>query len=194
MTTATGTRVTPEEYLALERKAEFRNEYRNGEIVPMTGGTREHNLLETNLIAQLHQQLSSKDYEVYPGNMRIKVDETGLYTYPDVAVVRGEPQLEDDEFDTLLNPVVLFEILSKSTESYDRGDKFSQYRTVPTFVEYLLISQTRMRIERFTRQPDGPWLFQEYLKPDDVVPLDAIECRLSVGDVYHKVPLDSPRS
>lgn len=191
MTTATPTRVTPEEYLALERKAEFRNEYRNGEIVPMTGGTREHNLLETNLIRILGNALLDKDYEVYPGDMRVKVSETGLYTYPDVAVVRGEPQFEDDEFDTLLNPIVLFEILSKSTESYDRGEKFSQYRTVPSFVEYLLVSQTEMRIERFSRQPDGSWLMRDYQQPEEVVPLDAIECRLTVGEVYHKVPLAS---
>src|SRR5437588_10225707 len=119
--------LTPEEYLALERKAQVRSEYLDGDMVAMSGGSREHNLIVGNIVGELSLQLKGHPYEVYPSDMRVKVSATGLYTYPDIMIVYGEPHLEDQRRDTLLNPVVIFEVLSESTESYDRGAKFAHY-------------------------------------------------------------------
>ena len=191
MATVTKTRVTPDQYLEFERASELKHEYRDGEIVQMVGGTREHNLIETNLLWILANSLRNKDFEVYPGNLRVKASDTGLYTYPDVAVVRGKPRLEDEQFDTLLNPAVLFEILSPSTESYDRGEKFASYRTIGSLCEYVLISQDKCRVERFTRQAVGEWLFRDYTEFDENIDLTIIEVSLQLSELYHKVPLES---
>ena len=126
---------TPDEYLALERKAEYKSEYFGGEIFAMTGASRKHNLVAGNIFAALHLQLKKRPCEIYPSDMRVKVSPTGLYTYPDVAVVCGEPMFDDEQKDTLLNPTVLVEVLSKSTASYDRGEKFEHYRKIKSLAE-----------------------------------------------------------
>src|SRR5437667_7846427 len=134
------THLSPEEYLALERKAPVRSEYLDGDMVAMSGGSREHNLIVTNIVRELSNQLKGRPCEVYPSNMRVKVSATGLYTYPDV-VVCGKPQFEDANVDTLTNPTLIAEVLSDSTEAYDREAKFGHYRKIDSLLEYLLVSQ-----------------------------------------------------
>ena len=133
-------RFTPEEYLALERQAEYRSEFFHGEIFAMAGASREHNLIAGNVSRELGNQLKGRPCETYQSDMRVKVSDTGLYTYPDVVVACGELAFEDDEVDTLLNPTLLIEVLSESTESYDRGKKFGYYRTIQSLAEYLLVA------------------------------------------------------
>jgi Uma2 family endonuclease len=181
------TYVTPEEYLAFGRAAEYKNEYFDGEIFAMTDASRKHNLIALNTGSELHDQLKGRACEAYVNDMRVHVPATSLYTYPDVVVVRGEPQLEDEYLDTLLNPTLIVEVLSKSTARYDRTGKFSDYRSIPSFAEYLLVSQDEYRVEHYVRQPDGRWLLTEYRSREDALALDSIGCRLSLAEIYDKV-------
>ena len=186
--------LAPEEYLALERKATIKSEYLDGRMYAMSGASRAHNLVCGNIFGALHNQLEDQVCEVYASDMRVKVVETGLYTYPDVLVVCDEPRFEDDSVDTLLNPTALFEVLSPSTEAYDRGAKFGYYRQLDSVQEYTLVSQDRMRLERYRRQGEQ-WLLTEFGKPDDVVHLASINCELSLRKIYAKVkfPLNDSR-
>ena len=179
--------LSPQQYLAIERAAEERSEYLDGEMVAMTGGSRNHCLIAGNLLRELGVQLRDRPCEVYPTDLRVQVSETGLYTYPDVVVVCGEPQFEDDLFDTLLNPTVIVEVLSPTTESYDRGRKFEHYRALASLAEYLLVSQTQPRIERFLRQADGLWLFGDAAGLEAALTLPSIGCELKLAEVYAKV-------
>jgi Uma2 family endonuclease len=188
MTSQPKTRVTPEEYLELERAAPYRSEYYRGEICAMSGASREHNLIVANVHAALHRQLRRRPCEVYPSDMRVKVSPTGLYTYPDVVVVCGKPQFEDAELDTLLNPTLLVEVLSESTEAYDRGAKFEQYRTLASLADYLLIAQDRCHVEHFARQPDGRWLLAEASSLEATLRLASVDCELPLAEVYEKLP------
>lgn len=183
------TYLTPEEYLAIERKAESKSEYINGEIVAMTGASRQHNLIVVNIAGELRQQLRGRPCEIYSNDMRVRIPSTRLYTYPDLVVVCGEPQFEDDYLDTLLNPTLIIEVLSESTEGYDRGKKFGFYRTIPSLAEYLLIAQDEQRVEQYAKQPDGRWLLSEYRSTDDVAELASIQCQLALTEVYDKVVL-----
>jgi Uma2 family endonuclease len=192
MTSQPKSRLTPEEYLKLEREAEHKSEYYRGEIYAMSGTSREHILVAGNVFASLHQQLRRRLCEVYQADMRVKVSPTGLYTYPDVVVVCGKPQFEDAELDTLLNPTVLIEVLSPSTEACDRGAKFEQYRTLASLVDYLLIAQDRCHVEHFARQPDGRWLLSEARSLEETLRIASIECELALAEVYEKVPLETP--
>jgi len=185
-------RFTPEQYLALERRAEYRSEYFNGEIFAMAGASREHNVIAGNVFASLHSQLKGRPCETYQNDMRVRVSETGLYTYPDVVVACGEPVFEDAEVDTLLNPTLIIEVLSTTSEAYDRGDKFEQYRTLASLQEYVLIAQDRYRVERFVRQADGQWLFSAANRLDQVVSLASIDCRLPLAEVYDRLELPKP--
>jgi Uma2 family endonuclease len=188
MTSQPKSYVTPEEYLAFERQAEYKNEYIDGEIFAMTGASRGHNLITVNLAATLNQQLRERPCEVYVSEMRVRIPKRG-YVYPDAVVVCGEPQFEDGHLDTLLNPTVLIEVLSDSTERYDRGKKFSFYQTIKSLAEYVLIAQDEYKIEQFVRQPDGRWLLSYYRSPEDVVELTSIQCTLALREVYDKVNL-----
>lgn len=183
------TYITPEEYLAIERAAEYKSEYISGEIVAMTVASREHNLIIFNLTREISQQLKGRPCEGYSNDMRVRVPSTRLYTYPDLAVVCGEPQFEDDYLDTLLNPTLIIEVLSESTERYDRGKKFGFYRTIESLAEYLLVAQDEHRIEQYTKQPDGRWLLSEYRSTEDVAELASIECQLALKEVYDKFVL-----
>src|SRR5436853_6974426 len=149
--------VSPDEYLRLECQAEYKSEYLNGEIFAMSGASRQHNLITVNIGAELNRQLRGKPCEAYMSDMRVKVRSNTFYTYPDVAVVCGEPQFEDKEVDTLLNPTLLVEVLSQSTERYDRISKTSYYRTIDSLQEHLLVAQHEVRVEQYLRQPDGQW-------------------------------------
>ena len=181
------TYLTPEEYLALERKAEFKSEYIDGEIVAMTGASRKHNLVVVNITSEIRQQLKDRSCEAYCNDMRVRIPLSRLYTYPDMVVVCGEPQFEDKEFDTLLNPTVIIEVLSKSTELYDRGKKFSFYRTLESLAEYLLVAQDERHIEQYVRQSDGGWLLSEHRSPEDLVKLTSIQRSFELREVYDKV-------
>ncbi|PYS53275.1 MAG: hypothetical protein DMG13_13360 [Acidobacteria bacterium] len=185
-------RLTPEEYLRLERAAETKSEYLDGEMLPMPGASREHNLIVTNIVAVLANQLLDRPCEVYPPDMRVKVSSSGLYTYPDVTVVCGEPRFEDPYVDTLLNPHLIFEVLSESSETYDRGRKFSHYRTVESLREYVLVAQSECRVEQFARQTGGQWLYVESTDPNGSIELPSIACRLPLSRVYHRIEFQPP--
>jgi len=186
------TYITPEEYLALERQAEYKSEYHAGEVFAMTGASRRHSLLALSIGGKLYAKLLGRPCEVYSGDMRVHVPATGLYTYPDVVAVCGEPQFEDEFVDTLLNPVLLVEILSKSTARYDRTSKFSDYRSIPSFAEYLLVAQDEYRVEQNAKQSDGRWLLTDFRSLEDVIELDSIQCSLSLKEIYDKVSLTRP--
>ncbi|PYS85438.1 MAG: hypothetical protein DMF67_00355 [Acidobacteria bacterium] len=181
---------TPDEYLALERKAEYKSEYFGGEIFAMTGASRKHNLVAGNIFAALHLQLKKRPCEIYPSDMRVKVSPTGLYTYPDVVIVCGEPLFDDEQRDTLLNPTALVEVLSKSTASYDRGEKFEHYRKIESLAEYLVIAQDKYHVEQYAKQPGGQWLLSETDDPQQTIHLSSIDCDLALADIYDKVEVD----
>ncbi len=181
-------RYTPAEYLALERKAAYKSEYLNGFIYAMAGATREHNLIAVNLSRELSSALRHRPCEVYAGDMRVRVSDTGLYTYPDVVAVCGGPRFEDGELDTLVNPTVIIEVLSPSTEAEDRGSKFAHYRRLESLREYVLVAQDRMMVERFTRQGEQ-WVLTEYRRGDESLRLASIECGIPLGEIYAKVML-----
>jgi Uma2 family endonuclease len=183
-------RYTPEEYLALERKAEYKSEYFAGEIFAMSGASERHNLIAGNVFAAFHVQFRNRPCRAYVNDMRVKVSPTGLYTYPDVMALCGEPQFDDEQRDTLLNPTVIIEILSPSTEAYDRGDKFGHYRKLASLAEYVLISQDKPHVEHYVRQPDNQWLLSEASSLQDIVRLPSIDCTLVLAEIYDKVDLN----
>ncbi len=186
MSTVSVRGLTPKEYLEIERKAERKSEYHKGEMVLMAGVTRRHNVVAVNFTSALNQQLLDRPCEVYQSDMRTVVDETGLYTYPDVIVTCGEPRFLDNHFDTLMNPVVIVEVLSDSTEAYDRGKKFAHYRQIKSLREYVLVSQNEMRVDRFLRQNDE-WLLTSLEKPEDRLDLPSIECSIALAEIYRKI-------
>ena len=180
-------RYSPQEYLALERQAEDKSEYVNGEIFAMSGASEEHNLIVINVAAALHTQFRGRPCKVYSSDMRVKVSPTGLYTYPDVVAVCEEAQFEDNQLDTLLNPTLLIEVLSSSAEAYDRGEKAEHYRQLPSLAEYLLISQDKPHLEHYRRQADGRWLLSEASRLYAGISLPAIDCTLRLAAVYDRV-------
>lgn len=184
------TYITPEEYLAIERAAEYKNEYVNGEIFAMTGASRKHNLIVGNIAGELREQLKGKPCEVYPGEMRVKAPASRAYVYPDVVVVCQDPELEDDYLDTLLNPTLVVEVLSKSTASYNRLAKSAYYRTIESLAEYLLVAQEEYRVEQYVKQADGRWLLSDVRSLDAVLELNSIGCSLTLRDLYERVSLD----
>jgi Uma2 family endonuclease len=179
--------LTPEEYLAVERHAEIRSEYLDGEMFAMTGGSLQHNLIVSNLIRELSLQLKKRPCQVYPSDLRVHVPATGLYTYPDVIVVCGEPQIEDQHLDILLNPTLIVEVLSPTTEAYDRGKKFEHYRTIESLAEYLLVVQEEPRVEQYLRQDGNRWLLTAMAGLEGSLALPSIQCELSLAEVYDKV-------
>lgn len=195
------TYLTPQEYLAIERKAETKSEYFNGEMFPlrsegkphdlfaMVGASRRHNLIAGNVFGELRQQLKNRPCEAYTNDMRVKVPATDLYTYPDVVVAGDEPLFEDEYFDTLLNPVLIAEVLSHSTAAYDRVKKFGYYRTIESLSEYLLIAQDEYRVEQYVRQADGRWLLSDIRSLEAVFELPSVGCTLRLADVYARVRL-----
>jgi Uma2 family endonuclease len=179
-------RYTPAEYLALERAAEFKSEYVTGQIYALAGASRAHNLIVLNVASIIHGQLRGRPCEAYVSDMRVRVSETGLYTYPDVAALCGEARFEDSHLDTLVNPSTIVEVLSESTESYDRGENFAHYRRLATLREYLLVAQDRVRAELYVRQGEQ-WVLSEFSELDATVPLPSIDCALSVREIYQRV-------
>ena len=185
------TYLTPEQYLAIERRAETKSEYLDGEMFAMSGASRNHNLIVVNLAREISSQLRNRPCEAYSTEQRVRILVTGLYTYPDVVVVCGEPQFEDEELDTLLNPTLLIEVLFSSTETYDRGKKFEHYQTLPSLSEYVLVSQTEPRIEQFLRQERNRWLLTTATGIEARIDLPSIQCELALAEVYLKVAFDA---
>jgi Uma2 family endonuclease len=180
------TRVMPAEYLARERLAQTKSEYLGGYVVAMSGASRLHNYVVGDIFGELRGQLRDSPCDIFTGDMRVKVSETGDYTYPDVVIACGDVQFEDAELDTLLTPTAIIEVLSPSTEAYDRGDKFTGYRQLPTLQEYLLVAQDRPSVEHYIRQGDG-WLLTTVSDLDRSVALPSIGCELRLREIYRRV-------
>lgn len=178
---------TVAEYLSHERSSAVRSEWIDGQTVAMSGGSRAHNLIVTNLVRELSNRLKGGSCEVYSNDLRVGIPQGGLYTYPDVVVVCDPPRFEDDQVDTLLNPDLIFEVLSPSTESYDRGKKFERYRALDSLGNYLLVAQDRPRVERFQRQPGGFWLFSERMGLDQRLELERPELSIPLAEIYDRV-------
>ncbi len=191
MTIQTKPRLTAEEYLAIEREAETKSEFFDGEMFAMAGASRRHNLIVTNIVREVSTRLRDRPCDIYANDMRVKVSPTGLCTYPDVVIACDDIQFEDDHEDTLLTPIVLIEVLSKSTQGYDRFQKFSHYRRLSTLREYLLVAQEQPRVEHYVRQSENQWLLSESAEYSDVVTMPSIGCGLSIKDIYEKVDLKS---
>jgi Uma2 family endonuclease len=183
------TLLTEVQYLEIERKAERKSEFHDGEMFAMAGASENHNLLVWNLIAQFSRQLASGPCRGFPSDMRVRVSRTGLYTYPDIVVVCGERKFLDEHRDTLLNPTLIVEVLSPSTEDYNRGRKFEHYRSLASLRQYLLVASERMETELRTRQPDGRWLLSFASQDQDVIDLDSVGARLLVSEIYSGVEL-----
>ncbi len=183
----------PEEYLELERGSEVRHEYIDGEIYEMAGANKPHNRISVNVVRLLDNQLLERDCNIYGSDMRVKITSTGKYTYPDVVAVCGEEIFEDETEDSLLNPMLIVEVLSKSTEAYDRGAEFEYYQTIESFREYVLITQEPFRVEQFVRKEKNVWTYFEFRKSDDTVKLNSIDCELVLKDIYHKIQQKFPK-
>ncbi|MFM8330535.1 MAG: Uma2 family endonuclease [Candidatus Methylumidiphilus sp.] len=178
---------TAEEYLAMERNAVHgKYEFVDGHIFAMVGASREHNLICVNIARELSIQLKNRPCEAYVNDMRVKAASAKSYYYPDITIVCGKPELEDGHNDTLLNPTVLIEVLSPSTEAYDRGGKFANYRHIASLQEYMLVSQDQALIEHYVRQQEA-WLLTETTGLDGVVNIKSVGCVLALREVYDKV-------
>ena len=181
--------VSPQEYLARERQAEYRHEYVGGQILAMSGATRRHNLISLNMASEVRNGLKGRPCEAYAADMRVRLEGARFYTYPDVVAVCGEPRFEDGTLDTLLNPTVIVETLSPSTEAYDRGEKFAFYRQIASLQDYVLLSQDRILVERFTRQGEL-WLYTVLERPEEVLHLLSIHCHIRLAEIYDKVTFE----
>jgi Uma2 family endonuclease len=180
-------RVSVEEYLALERRSETKSEYLNGEIFAMAGASRLHNRIVLNLGISLDGQLKNRGCEIFVSEMRVSIPSADLITYSDVVVSCRNPRFADEGADTLLNPTLIIEVLSPSTESYDRGKKFASYRTLSSLAEYLLLAQDQVSAEHYVKQSNGGWLLTEANRVEDVLDLPSIGCTLALRDVYDRV-------
>jgi Uma2 family endonuclease len=183
---------TIEEYLNLELASEARSEYRNGEIIPMTGGTPDHNDIAGNLYVLLKLALRGKNYRTFYTDQRLWIPERNLYTYPDVMVVDKPLQLQIGRTDTVVNPCFIAEVLSKSTQDYDRGEKFVAYRTVESFKEYLLIDQYNIHVEHYVKTAAHQWLLSEYDDPNVTLTFSAFEFQIQVADLYETIEFATP--
>lgn len=182
---------SPEEYLEIEVKSEERHEYINGQIIPMTGGTPNHNQIALNLSGTLNFALKRQPLRVFVTDQRLWIPQKRINTYPDVMVVAGELEFQEGRKDTLTNPIMIAEVLSKSTKSYDRDEKFAAYRTIPSFQEYLLIDQYTMHVEQYSKTDNNRWIFTEYEDADVTISLASISFEISLADIYDKVDFDA---
>ncbi len=187
--------VSPEEYLTKERESLEKHEYFDGEIFQMSGASDEHNTIAVNISSSLHFQLKKRPCKAYQSDMRVHIPKTGLYTYPDIAVVCGKPEfLPDGQLDTLTNPILIVEVLSASTEGYDKGVKFDNYRSLESLREYVLVSQDSKRVIRYTKQSDGSWNLMDFIGDKTEIELISIECSLTMDDIYDKVDFEEVAS
>ncbi len=179
--------LTPEAYLDLERQAEGKHEYIDGTLVAMAGASANHSRIQFNMIAHLKPQLRPRGCFGFGSDMRVKSGAYSIYSYPDLAIVCGKPEYGTDRADTLLNPILLVEILSPSTERYDRGKKFAHYRRIPTLAEYVIVAQDAPLIEHYVRQPDGTWRWAAVEGLDETITLPTVKCSLPLAEVYDQV-------
>ena len=186
---------TPEEYLALEETEDYKSEYYNGEIFAMAGGSANHNRIAGNFYAVLNVAFEKKPCEAFSGDMRLLVKQSGLYTYPDVMVICGQLEFVANRTDTITNPVLIVEVLSKSTENYDRGQKFEFYRAIPTLQHYLLIDQDRVYLEYFQKTGEGWWVLKEFNELDETLKIEplifeTLALEIPISRIYNKVELE----
>ncbi len=187
MQVATKQFYTPAEYLELEEKAEYKSEYINGQIFPMAGGSINHNTIALNLSSELNLAFKHQDYKVFMGDVRLWIPDKQIYTYPDVMVTEGETQYFSNRTDTITNALIIAEVLSKSTQGYDRQAKFEDYRTIPSFQEYLLIDQTRIYVEQYAKTGEKRWELRVYNDEDETISLSSVALEISLKDLYNKV-------
>jgi Uma2 family endonuclease len=178
---------TPEEYLELEEKADTKNEYIDGKIISMVGGTPNHNDIAGNFYAYLKFALRNQNHKIFISDVRLWIPHYRIYTYPDVMVISGEPILQENRTDTLINPLMIVEVLSRSTKNYDQGDKFDYYRSIPEFKEYILIDQYKIYVEQFTKTPENKWLLTEYHSPDEILSLSSINFQIPLNEIYQGI-------
>jgi Uma2 family endonuclease len=183
-------RITPQEYLIRERQASIKSEFYQGEIFAMGGGSANHSLIAANFVREAGNALKDKPCIVFNSDLRVQVQSTGLYTYPDATIVCGELLFDDDHRDTLLNPTVIVEVLSDSTEKYDRGKKSNHYRQIASLKELILIAQDRSHVERFTRQPNGDWLFHEQKELTADFELKSLGISIAISELYRGVTFE----
>ncbi|EAZ92290.1 Uma2 family endonuclease [Crocosphaera chwakensis] len=181
--------VSIEDYLKQEEKASFKSEYIEGKIIPMAGGTVNHNQIAVNITTELNYAFKKRDYRVYMGDVRLWIPEKNIFTYPDIMVIEGDPIYYENRKDTILNPSLIIEVLSPSTKNYDKEGKFSAYRTIQGFSEYILVSQTKIYGEKFTKTDAKTWLFQEFYEEDQSIKVQLENISLQFDDIYHKVDL-----
>ncbi|MEA5556962.1 Uma2 family endonuclease [Nodularia spumigena] len=181
---------TPAEYLALEEQAEYKNEYRNGAIIPMTGGTTNHNKIAGNFYKKFPLTIAEQDYEIYIGDVKLWIPQYRIYTYPDIMVVKGQPIYQGTGTTTITNPLLIVEVLSNSTKNYDKTDKFKYYRSLAGFQEYIMIDQYSFAVEKFVKQTAGQWLFKEYEGENAVLVMDALDFQIALSEIYHRVNVE----
>jgi Uma2 family endonuclease len=194
MQEARQTYLSPDEYLALERQSETKSEYLNGEVFVMSGASLTHAQIVANVVTTLTTRFKGRPCRALGSDTRVKVSQTGLYTYPDVVVICGQLQLDDKQKDTLLNPTLVIEVLSPTTESYDRGAKFAHYQALGSLIDYVVVSQFEARVECFERQPGDKWLLSVYKGLEAVAILPSIGCELPLIEVYDKVEFSADRA
>ena len=191
MLTTTETKYyTPEEYLALEETSEDKNEYRQGEIIPMVGATTNHNQIAGNFYRRFPLTINNQDYYTYMETVRLWLSDYSIYTYPDVMVIKGQPLYQANSQSNVINPLIIVEVLSNSTQAYDRGDKFKFYRSLPTFQEYILIEQSSYSVERYYKQKDDQWLIDFVTGENAVLQLVSVDWQISFQDLYQRVNFD----
>ncbi|MEG4108828.1 Uma2 family endonuclease [Microcoleus sp. S13_C5] len=178
---------TEEQYLALEETGEYKSEYLDGEIIPMTNGSTNHNRIAGNVYIALNFALPEQEYDVFIGDVRLWIPKVRLYTYPDVMVIFGIPEYRNNRTDTITNPQVIVEVLSKSTTNYDRVDKFTFYKTIPSFIEYILIDQTKIKIEPYSKTENKRWLYSEYDEEDTALVFNSFQLEVPLSAIYKKV-------
>lgn len=186
------TKITEEEYLAIDRAAEVRSEFLDGEMWAMSGGSMQHSQLAMNISGELYNALRGSNCQAFTSDLRVRIIPRRMYAYPDVTVFCGKPILADDRQDILVNPAVIFEVLSPTTEKYDRGTKFRYYLTIDTLKDYILVDQFAMRAEQYTRGAEGAWTFRAYQQAEDELKIDSIGVALPLARIYDRVELPSP--
>jgi len=183
------TKVTEEEYLTIDRAAEVRSEFFDGEMFAMSGGSMRHARLQANITGELHATLRGSDCQAFTSDFRVRVSPGRMYAYPDVTVVCGKPLLVDERQDILVNPAVIFEVLSPSTEYYDLGVKFRRYRAIESLKDYILVNQDEIRIEQYTRGDANTWTLRDYQRPEEELRIDSIGVSLALGRIYDRIEL-----
>lgn len=187
MSTQVRKRYTPEEYLELERRAEHKSEYLDGQIYAMAGASPSHSVITVNLTGEVYAQLRGSKCQAYSNDTKVRTSPTGLYAYPDLSIVCGEAKFHDEQKDVLINPKVIFEVLSPSTEAFDRGGKFFRYQNIESFTDYVLIAQDEARVEHLIRQQDGAWLLYILRGLDKKLHIASIDCTISLAGMYDRV-------